>query len=119
MLDKTRCDASMLTGKTAVLFSGIANNLSFRDSAVKMGIIVKEHFEFMDHHRYEADEIKMISDMAGEMQVDFIVTTQKDYARLDPDILWPFDFAVIGIRIAFVDDAGFQSRLKSALSLQS
>ncbi len=118
ILDENSCDSSMLTEKTAVLFSGIAHNLSFYDSAEKMGLIIKDHLEFTDHHRYDLDEIKMISERAEELQADFIVTTQKDFARLDPGILWPVDFAVIGIRIEFVDDeAGFKSRLKSALSL--
>lgn len=118
IINTSRRASSMVAGKTAILFSGIAKPRSFRDSAIKMGIIVKDHFEFADHHSYSEEEIRMIEDKAVKCQADLIVTTEKDYARLKRGVFGAVDMAVIGIRIEFLDgESHFNSLLKSVLTV--
>ncbi|MBF0412998.1 MAG: tetraacyldisaccharide 4'-kinase [Desulfamplus sp.] len=108
-----------LNGRKACLFSGIADNQSFRKTVENLGISVKAHLEFNDHHMYKNGEISMIFETYHKFGADLMVTTEKDYARLScansnfksTDTLnnavfsssFSMDFAVIGIEIEFLD----------------
>ncbi|GEM_PF-105642 len=93
-----------LRGKTAFLFSGIADNSGFKKTVEEAGIKVKGYLEFMDHHRYATKDIKLIAGQGKHSGADLIVTTEKDYARFSCDIDWDMDFAVIGINIGWATD---------------
>ncbi|MBF0230471.1 MAG: tetraacyldisaccharide 4'-kinase [Desulfamplus sp.] len=94
-----------LKGRKGCLFSGIADNQSFRKTVENLGVSVKAHLEFNDHHMYKAEEILTILDTFKECGADLLITTEKDYARLgmDKKYIWSMDFAVIGIEIDFLD----------------
>ncbi len=114
-----------LKGRKAYLFSGIADNRSFRKTVESLGILVKAHLEFNDHHMYKSGEIGMIVERYNNSGADLMVTTEKDYARLgfadsngksidtvDNTIFsnsfsirdsFSMDFAVIGVEIEFID----------------
>ncbi len=88
-----------LRGKNAFLFSGIADNNAFRRTMENLNIHVKDHLEFMDHYRYNEQDISAIIKRGKTAGADLIITTEKDYARLCDDIDWEMDMAVIGIDI--------------------
>jgi len=89
-----------LSGKEAMLFSGIADNSAFKKTVENLNIKVKAHLEFMDHYRYNRQDIESIIKNGKESGADFIITTEKDYARLCDEIIdWKMDLAVIGIDI--------------------
>ncbi len=88
------------SGKKAVLFSGIADNSAFKRTVENLNIKVKDHLEFMDHYRYNKQDIEYIIKSGKESEADLIITTEKDYARLcDRIIDWEMNMAVIGIDI--------------------
>ncbi len=105
-----------LKGKNAILFSGIAKNSSFYLSMKNIGVNILEHLEFKDHYRYKKADILMINKAAGNMHSDFILTTQKDWVKLDSNIEWTTDLLVIGIDICFQQPETFQSFLNGKLS---
>ncbi|MCP4718843.1 MAG: tetraacyldisaccharide 4'-kinase, partial [Desulfobacteraceae bacterium] len=46
-----------LKDRSGLLFSGIANNKSFRQTAEELGVKVVDHLEFKDHYRYKRADI--------------------------------------------------------------
>lgn len=135
-----------LKGRKAFLFSGIADNRSFRKTIENLDISVKAHLEFNDHHMYKSNEFFMIAEEYYRVGADLIITTEKDYARLgvESDIImssfdktssgamhdnysstdenglndiFGTDFAVIGIKIDFLGkEDAFATIIKKNLS---
>jgi len=104
-----------LKDRPGLLFSGIANNKSFGNTAEALGVKVMDHLEFKDHYRYKRADILLIQKRAKEIGAEMIVTTEKDWVKLDRDIQWDTDLAVIGIKIRFEDDKAFEEFIKSRL----
>ena len=114
-------DIAGLKGKNVILFSGIAKNSSFYLSMKNIGVNILEHLEFKDHYRYKKADILMINKAIKNMHGDFILTTQKDWVKLDwvksnSNIEWATDLLVIGIDICFQQPETFQSFLNGKLS---
>ncbi|NDY72475.1 tetraacyldisaccharide 4'-kinase [Desulfobacter hydrogenophilus] len=97
-----------LKGKTAVLFSGLARNASFAQSVQDLGVNVADHFEFCDHYRYNEPDFKRISARAEALNADFILTTQKDWVKVNPVCFRGVTVAVIGIRLRFSNPQGLE-----------
>lgn len=108
-------DVGMLRGKKALLFSGIAKNKSFYHAMKELGVNVLDHLEFKDHYRYKKSDILMINKSAATVCADVIMTTEKDWAKLDQDTNWILDLIVMGIQIEFEDSQVFESLLNSRL----
>ena len=101
--------------RPCLLFSGIANNKSFREAAEELGVKVVDHLEFKDHYRYKRADILWIQKRARESGTNLIITTEKDWVKLGQDIQWDADLAVIGIRIKFENARAFEGFIKSRL----
>jgi tetraacyldisaccharide 4'-kinase len=104
---------AFLKGRTCLLFSGIANPGSFGEAAAALGVNVVAHLEFKDHHRYKRFDILQIKKRAKELGADLIATTEKDWVKLDRDIQWDTDLAVVGIKIEFENAKAFERFIKS------
>jgi len=74
--------------KKVVLVSGIAKNSHFEKEVSRLYEVVR-HFRFEDHHVYSIEDIKRIQQSAGELQVDSILTTEKDMVKLITPQLLP------------------------------
>ncbi|CCK79409.1 LpxK: tetraacyldisaccharide 4?-kinase (lipid A 4?-kinase) [Desulfobacula toluolica Tol2] len=108
-------DVAGLKGKKVFLFSGLAKNRSFNHSMKECCVNVVDHLEFKDHYRYKDSDILMINTLAKKVGAGLILTTEKDWAKLDPGITWALDLIVIGIQIEFEDPQGFEFLLNSRL----
>jgi len=75
-------DLAGLKGKSALAFSGIGNPQSFEKSLRSVGLVVKRHAIFSDHHSYSNNDLTELEHGVRELNVDFLVTTEKDVARL-------------------------------------
>ncbi len=104
-----------LKDRRGLLFSGIANNKSFRQTAEKLGVKVADHLEFKDHYRYKRADILWIQKRARQIGTNLIVTTEKDWVKLGRDIQWDTDLAVVGIKIRFENEKAFEGFIKSRL----
>jgi tetraacyldisaccharide 4'-kinase len=76
-----------IRGKKAVAFCGISNPQNFNATLIRMGMTVERFFPFDDHHRYSETEIKSISEAAKSVSSDYVLTTEKDLARLEGGLL--------------------------------
>lgn len=90
-----------LKGKTAVLFSGLARNASFAQSVQDLGVNIVGHLEFCDHYRYNEPDFKQILARTEALNADLILTTQKDWVKVNPACFRDVTVAVIGIRLGF------------------
>lgn len=104
---ETRLLSDTLKGVPAVLFSGIADNRAFFRTIQGFGANILDHLEFEDHYRYKRADILQIRHRAKALNAAMLMTTQKDRARLDKEIAWPMDLAVIGITLILENESGF------------
>ncbi|MCX5849108.1 MAG: tetraacyldisaccharide 4'-kinase [Deltaproteobacteria bacterium] len=79
---RARKQVSELKGKKVCAFCGIANPNSFRKTLSDAGAQVLSFDVFPDHHSYSKNELEKIRNRFIDCQADFIVSTQKDGARL-------------------------------------
>ena len=108
-------DLKMFQGVSAVLFSGIADNRAFYRTIQDLGANILDHLEFEDHYWYKMPDLCRVQDRARALKAQILVTTQKDQARIDPQMIWPLDLAVVGIQVVFEDDVKFQTLIKACL----
>lgn len=101
--DTVPYDAGVLKGQKVFAFSGIAGNRDFRCTVENMGCEIAGFYEFSDHYQYSDEDIHAISDSAKKVNADILTTTEKDYARIAHQTVWPADLVVMGIRTSFGD----------------
>ena len=95
--------------KKIIAFAGIGNPQNFFDLLIENNIDVKKTFSFPDHHHYsEADykkiiaEISLLNDKKVKKQSEndvVLLTTEKDYSRLDNKMKNNFDYVEINLEI--------------------
>ncbi len=87
--DSAQKSISELQGKKVCVFCGIANPDSFRKTLSDAKAQVLSFDIFPDHHRYSQSELEKIKAKFIDYRADFLISTQKDGARLQdfPDFL--------------------------------
>lgn len=73
-----------LSGKRAVIFSGVANAASFRELLVAQGVRLLDELVFPDHYAYTARDLDCIRKHSESCGADVIVTTEKDAVKVAP-----------------------------------
>lgn len=96
------CDASV------VAFAGIAQPAKFFATLEGLGARLVARYAFGDHHRYDADELMQMAELADAADA-VLVTTAKDYARL-PDEARAM-VQVLAVRTAWTDPGALDSLL--------
>ncbi len=74
-----------LRARKAYLFSGIAVPENFHRSALQCGLLVVGSRSFLDHHRFSRADITGVEQRALRQKAEFILTTEKDAARIGND----------------------------------
>jgi len=81
--DSLEISPSSLSNKKILAFAGIGNPQSFLSSLRKAGLSPIHFLEFPDHYPYSREELKRIEDLALKLQVEYILTTEKDEVRME------------------------------------
>ncbi|MFN2356542.1 MAG: tetraacyldisaccharide 4'-kinase [Desulfotignum sp.] len=115
--DQENPGLGVFKNRSVVLFSGIADNQSFYKTITDLGATIAAHLAFDDHHHYTQSDIHQIQDLARSVPAQLLVTTEKDWGKLDPHIKWPMDLAVVGVTIAFEKEKQFQSFVRKHLDI--
>jgi len=71
-----------ISGKSALLFSGIGNPDSFNHNAKQLNVNIVDHILFRDHHSYKNSDLNRIKMKFNETGADTILTTEKDVIKL-------------------------------------
>lgn len=99
-------------------FSGIARNETFISTAQSLGFQVTGQAGFPDHYAYTPSDLTDLSAAAVSSGAGGIVTTEKDYARMDRGFTWPLDLFVIGIEMDFgAENPAFRRFVRSRLGI--
>ncbi len=115
-IDDGRADLSRLAGKTVVAFAGLADNAQFFDLLARAGCTVCQRFDFPDHYPYQMRDLDRIASVATEKGVDMLVTTLKDFVRIQSYRRWPSELVTIDVTIRILaDEARFQAILARAV----
>lgn len=85
-------------------FSGLADNFRFHQTISALGFNLCGFIEFPDHHWYCSKDLNTIVQSAQTLNADAIMTTEKDYARIDSNQTFPLDICIWGIDIKFGND---------------
>ncbi len=72
-----------LRGKRAYAFCGLGNPEAFFDTVRHVGCVLAGCRSFDDHHAYTRECLAEIRRQAAENSVDYIVTTQKDWTKIE------------------------------------
>jgi tetraacyldisaccharide 4'-kinase len=71
-----------LKGERVVALSGIGNPGTFQRLLQSLEAVVVHHCVFPDHHSYSWPDVRRVVKMAGDLQADRIITTEKDAVKL-------------------------------------
>ncbi len=106
-------DLSSLTGKKTLAFSGLGDNEQFFNSLEQAGCELVYSFSFPDHHRYRLRDLDRIAETAKEKGAEILVTTLKDYVKIEKGKKWPLALVAVDVRIRI---AGGPERFNVSLS---
>jgi tetraacyldisaccharide 4'-kinase len=81
-----------------LVFSGIGNHKTFVSMLKDYGINVVKDIEFPDHYKYTNYDINKIFDLSNDLDYK-IITTEKDYLRLDRDKIDNINFIKSELKI--------------------
>ncbi len=81
--DKKTISASDLKTRKVLLLAGIARPDGFF-AAMNKQACVQEVFSYPDHYQYKANDISGLLAAAEEKKADFIITTSKDWVKIEP-----------------------------------
>ena len=107
-------DVNILTGKTVTLFSAIGDPDSFEGIIASLGIKIGLSLRFRDHHNYTQEDLDNIIRKSKERNIDILVTTEKDAARLYQLPVTSYQLPVLFLRIELKiikDEQEFYNRL--------
>ena len=110
-------DISTVKGKSAVAFAGLADNDQFFGALELAGCLLKHRFAFPDHHRYGSTDLERITQTAKEKDADVLITTFKDFVKIEHYRHWPVALVVVDVEIKLSqdDEKLFRHILLSAL----
>lgn len=77
-------DLTSLRRKRLLAVSGLGNPRSFHALLNGQGLTMVSHLDFPDHHWYTEQDIEGIRRLVTQKQIDAIMTTEKDEAKLLP-----------------------------------
>ncbi|MCK4665468.1 tetraacyldisaccharide 4'-kinase [Candidatus Dependentiae bacterium] len=66
-----------------ITVTGIANPYSFNKILKDLGCRILKSFIFPDHHPYSEENLEVINHYADSKEVSFIITTQKDFVKIN------------------------------------
>lgn len=94
-----------LKGKRVGAFSGIATPESFEKFLRDLGGTIGCTRRFLDHYRFNYEDLVSIFSEAMEQRVDFIVTTEKDAVRLPDHLPCPVPLYYLRLEIDIIRGA--------------
>jgi tetraacyldisaccharide 4'-kinase len=89
----------ILKGKNVMAFAGIAHPDDFLEMITGLGAHVVEFMGYPDHYAYRDSDLEAFASWSKRSAVDFLLTTEKDWVRIDEKIVGDLNIAVLKIKI--------------------
>ena len=97
-------DVEFLEGKRVVAFAGIARPEVFKDTLTRLGAEIVCFRGYEDHHSFHADEIKDLIAEKDRLEADLLLTTEKDWVRVDTLVPDYPDLACLTIKFSLLSE---------------
>jgi tetraacyldisaccharide 4'-kinase len=97
-------DISVLSSKRVMAFAGLAENTQFFDQLQQAGCVVCRAVAFADHHQYTPKDLEQIAAIANAERVDAVVTTSKDFVKVQTYDDWPAEMVVVDVAIKMLEN---------------
>lgn len=98
-------DPEFLKGKRVLAFAGIARPEVFADTLNRLGAEVVFFRGFRDHHPYRHHEIQDLITKKERLQADFLMTTEKDWVRMENLMVEYPDLGYLAIKFTILPEA--------------
>ena len=109
-------DLNSVKGKQAVAFCGIGQPESFKGSLEELGIRVSSMISFEDHHPYSDSDIQRIIAEQEKCKAEYIITTEKDLARLSSlDLSEKYPLFYLEIEVSIHQEQKWNELISAAL----
>jgi len=98
---------AQLKDKKVFAFCGIGNPDAFSTTVKSLGAIITGSMVFDDHYHYTKADIDRIADSAKASKADLMLTTEKDFSKIDAAWLakTPVKFAYLAVEIELLAGA--------------
>lgn len=94
------CD--FITGKRIMAFAGIARPEVFMETLTELGAELVLFRAFRDHHPFQHREIRDLMNEKRRLNVDYLLTTEKDWVRME-DVIPPYpDLGYLGVKFTLL-----------------
>jgi len=90
---------AFLKDRRVFAFSGIATPESFEKFLRDLGAIVVGRERFLDHYRYDSEDISELFTLAQRERAECLVTTEKDAVRIADDLKCPLPVYYLRLEI--------------------
>lgn len=108
-------DFTEFENHTVLAFSGIAKNHYFKNTIERMGFFISDFMDYPDHYPYSKKDLDHIVLKANQLNIDSVITTEKDYMRIYRHLPLPINLFVVGVKITFEDETAFRAFIKEKL----
>ncbi len=94
---------SDVKGKSAILISAIGDPDGFEKTIASLGITITGHAAFRDHYNYTVKDLKRAHDWLIDTSSNMILTTEKDFIKIERFIDHKLPLFAVPIAIKFSD----------------
>jgi tetraacyldisaccharide 4'-kinase len=94
----------ILEGKNVMAFAGIAHPDDFLEMATRLGAHVLGFTGYPDHYSFGDDDFEALASWSRRPEIDFLLTTEKDWVRIEETIGGDLNIAVLEIKIELLED---------------
>jgi tetraacyldisaccharide 4'-kinase len=96
---------TFLKGKRVLAFSGIATPESFEKFLRDLGALLMGRERFLDHYRYDEEDLTELFALAQKAGAECLVTTEKDAVRITGRREWPLPLYYLRLEIEILRGA--------------
>ncbi|MBL9186891.1 MAG: tetraacyldisaccharide 4'-kinase [Opitutaceae bacterium] len=100
-----REDLAFLQGRRVFAFSGIATPESFEKFLRDYGALLVGRERFLDHYRFDQEDISGLFELAQRERAECLVTTEKDAVRIAADLACPLPLYYLRLEIEILRGA--------------
>jgi tetraacyldisaccharide 4'-kinase len=104
-----------LRGRRIFSFCGVGNPTGFHQDLCNAGAVDPGHRWFGDHHNYSREEIDILTERAREADAEMMVTTEKDWVKIEPLLSGASSIPIWRAQLELVFDEASANELMSRI----
>ena len=114
--DSGKSPVPLSVSSRILAIAGIAKPDRFFSEIGTFGGIGVRTLAFSDHHEFTQQDIVKITELVRALRIDLVLTTEKDYVRLERYQPFAFNVAIVPLKIEIEEEGEFLSWITSQLA---